>query len=658
MKKYFLLSIVLFGLHNSYSQTKLINKAEKEYDQLAYASVDAKDLQDKLIEKEYNSPAIYSKLGDSYYFNGNYKKALVAYNQMYKLKGEDEVIPNEQLLRYAQSLKSNGQYSEASKIIKLLNEKSDKKPLYANTDYLNDIKKQSNRYTIKPVSINSRISDYGTAYYGTDKVIFTSARDTNVVKKYIDAWTGKPYFKLYEATVTSEGDLINAKKLNGKVNSVFHQSTPVVTNDGNQMYFTRSNFLGGKLGSDNAKTNHLKIYRATLVNGVWDKIEDLSINNDAYSNAHPALSPDGKSLIFASDRPGSYGQTDLFEVEIKADGTFGEVKNMGPSINTIGRETFPFVTKTGQLYFSSDGQPGLGGLDVFAGIKNKDNSYNVVNVGEPINSTSDDFAFVMDQDSHKGFFTSKRSDKDKIYGFKELEPLDIIARNLTVAGKVFDDTTGELLPKVKISLFDANNKKIDEFYTDNNGEYLLKTKVLPGDYTLVYEKTGYTLSSDPIKAKAGEDTTIILDDKRLKVDPDASQLIGEGGKVITDGDDLARSLGLKSIYFDLDGSRIKKASVVELNKVVQLLKDYPTTTVDVRSHTDSRGNDAYNMKLSERRAKATVDYLLSKGVKPNRVTGKGFGETELLNKCGIEIKCTVKQDEINRRSEFIIHLKK
>ncbi|MCV9928550.1 OmpA family protein [Flavobacterium sp. LS1R49] len=649
MKKYFLLLIVLLGLQNSYSQTKLINKAEKQYDQLAYASVNSGDLYDKLIEKEYSSSAVYAKLGDSYYFNGDYKNALKAYDQISKLK-DNYVFTNEQLFRYAQSLKSNGRYDEAAKVIKQLNTKSGKEAINPSTDYLKDIKKQSSRYSIKLVTANSKMPDYGTAFYKENQVIFTSARDTNVVKRYKDAWTGKPYFKLYEATITPDGDLINPKKLTGKINSVFHQSTPVITNDGNQMYFTRSNFLGNKLGEDDTKTNRLKIYRATLVNGIWDKIEDLSINSNAYSNAHPALTPDGKSMIFASDRSGSLGQTDLYEVEIKADGTFGEPKNMGASINTIGRETFPFITKSGQLYFSSDGQSGLGGLDVFAAIKNKDNSYAVVNLGEPINSGNDDFGFAINSDNQKGFFSSNRTNDDQIYSLKELEPLKEVKLEATVFGKIYDDKTGDPLPKVKIIVYDADNKKVDEFYTDNAGEYLLK--VPGGDYTLMYEKQGYELTKDSISVTGGEDS--IMMDKHLKIDSKATHLTSEDNQLVTDGSDLTKNLGLKPIYFDLNGTRIKKASLKELNKVVQLLKDYPAMTIDIRSHTDSQGNNNYNMKLSDRRAQSTIKYLIDKGVKAERVTGKGYGETQILNKCLDGVKCSDKEHQLNRRSEFII----
>lgn len=650
MKKYLLLLIVLFGLHNSYSQTRLVNKAEKQYNELAYAYVNSGDLYDKLVEKEFGSSGIYAKLGDSYFFNADYKNALKSYNQIAKLK-DNYVFSNDQLFRYAQCLKSNGQFNEASAMIKELNAKTGNKALYSDTDYVKDLASQPNRFIIKPVSINSKMPDYGTAFYKENKVIFASARDTNVTARMRDRWNKKPFFKLYEATITSDGDLTDAKKISGKVNSVFHQSTPVITKDGKTMYFTRSNFLGNKYTTDDKNINRLRIFRATLENDKWTNVEDLSINNDAFSNAHPALTPDDKTLIFASDRPGSLGQTDLYEVDIKGDGTFGEVKNLGSSINTIGRETFPFVAKTGELYFASDGQPGLGGLDVFQAVKNNDNTYNVFNVGAPINTNADDFGYVINTDTHKGFFTSNRTNDDQIYGLTELEGLKV-KYDLIVFGKVYDAKTKELLPKTKITVNDTKQNKIDEFYTDNAGEYLVKVPV--GDYSLVYDKMGYYSQTHQLEIPVKNKNQTIEIDKYMVVDPNAKELLGEGGKVITDGSDLTKMLDLQPIYFDLNGSKIKKASEVELNKIVQILKDYPLLTLDVRSHTDSRGDNNYNLKLSDRRAKSTIKYIVGKGIKPERVTGEGYGETQLINKCKDGVKCSEKEHQLNRRSEFII----
>ncbi|KIA97391.1 hypothetical protein OA93_14100, partial [Flavobacterium sp. KMS] len=264
----------------------------------------------------------------------------------------------------------------------------------------------------------------------------------------------------------------------------------------------------------------------------------------------------------------------------------------------------------------------------------------------------DDFGLIINPQTRKGYFASNRTGDDQIYSFVELEPLKI-KYDVLVFGKVYDKKYSELLPKTKISLFDSNQKKIDDYYTDNAGEYLIK--VPPGDYHLTYDKVGYLQGKEDLKIVQKNENQMIEINKYLDTDPNASELTTEDNKSITDGSDLTKKLGLKPIYFDFDDTRIKPVSEKELNKIVQVLKDYPTITVDIRSHTDSRGDNEYNLKLSERRAKATVDYLLNKGARPSRVTGKGYGESQLINKCSDGVKCTDKEHQLNRRSEFIIN---
>ncbi|KAF2515548.1 OmpA family protein [Flavobacterium foetidum] len=652
MNKHFLFWIFWFSV-SALAQDRLVNKAERNYEQKAYAYVSSNDLLDKLIQKKFNSSGIYAKLGDSYYFNADYKNALKAYNQINNLK-DDYVLTNEQLFRYAQCLKSNGQFEEASKVIKMLNDKAGQEAINAGTEYLKEIEKQSNRFTIKLVSVNSDMPDYGVTFYKDNQAFFTSARDINVSERLKDRWNNKPYFKLYQAVITDDGDLTDAKMVKGKIKAVFHQSTPAVTKNGNQMYYTSSNFLQNKFGVDDTNTNRLRIYRATLVNGKWTNIEDLPFNDDSFSNAHPALRPDEKSLIFASDRPGTFGQTDLYEIPINDDGTFGEARNLGASINTIGRETFPSVSATGELYFASDGHSGLGGLDIFEAIGNSlDKDYKVLNVGKPINSPADDFCYVINTKTHKGFFTSNRTNDDQIYSFTELEPLKVIYE-ITVIGKVYDKKNNQLLPKTRISLVDANREKRDEYYTDDAGEYLIKVPV--GDYFLTYNKIGYQQGFENVRISNTQKDQIIEIDKYLETDSDANKIQTQGDKIITDGSDLTNKLDLEPIYFDFTDSRIKRSSKNELNKVFEVLEFYPSMTVDVRSHTDSRGSKEFNLKLSERRAKATIEYLVNKGIKPSRITGRGYGETQLINKCKDGIKCSSQEHQLNRRSEFVISL--
>ncbi|MEN2403194.1 flagellar motor protein MotB, partial [Flavobacterium sp. MC2016-06] len=213
----------------------------------------------------------------------------------------------------------------------------------------------------------------------------------------------------------------------GDVNTRYHQSTPAITKDGKTMYFTRSNYIEGKLGADKEGTTYLKIYAAKNVKGEWKEVMELPypINSDGYSSAHPALSPDETELYFVSDRNNNFGNSDLYVVSLKKGGVIGnDVKKLSDEINTLGRETYPFVDESGILYFSSDGHPGFGGLDVFAAQKDVNGVYHVVNAGDEVNTISDDFGYVIQSESRKGFFSSNRTGNDDIYGFTETRLLN------------------------------------------------------------------------------------------------------------------------------------------------------------------------------------------------------------------------------------------
>ena len=229
---------------------------------------------------------------------------------------------------------------------------------------MNEIKANSGRYTIEDAGINSKYSDYGSAMSG-NKLVFTSARDTGNFSQKKHKWTNQYFTNMYSSEVAADGSLAAPVKFAKNVNSKFHEATPVFTKDGKTMYFTRNNFNNGKKGKNASRITLLKIYKATLIDNQWQKAEPVSFSNDNYSTAHPTLSPDEKTMYFASDMPGTHGQSDLWKVSISADGTFGTPENLGSPINTEGKETFPVLTDENELYFASDGHPGLGGLDIF-----------------------------------------------------------------------------------------------------------------------------------------------------------------------------------------------------------------------------------------------------------------------------------------------------
>lgn len=636
------LAIISFLSNSGFAQKAKIAAADKKYN--SYAYIDAIQTYERLAEKGYQSVEMFEKLGNAYYFNSDFEKAVQSYEKLYQLQSE---LAPEYFYRYAQSLKATGKEKEAATILaKFENKSSDdsrSKRLKNNTDYLEDIKANVGIYTIENAGINSKYSDYGSTIVD-NKLIFTSARDTGGVGQRKHAWTGEHFTNLYAAGVNGELIPSNPVRYDANVNSKFHEATPVFTKDGNTMYFTRNNYLDGKKGKDANKVTLLKIYKATLVNNRWTNVTELPFNSNNFSTAHPALSPDEQTLYFASDRPGTIGQSDLYKVAINSNGTYGEPINLGVEINTEGRETFPFVTKDNQLYFASDGHPGLGGLDVFTTKINNDGSFGEVeNDGAEVNSPKDDFGYYRDSEINKGFFSSNRDGglgSDDIYRFTSKDKCKQILK-----GIVTDSATGETLAGVQLILLNKQYKVIAETTSDALGYYAFDVNCRR-TYHVRANKKDYTSKETKLR------TPEVTGETKLDI-----QLESTICRVAV-GDDLGKCFGIKMIYFDLDKSNIRKEAALDLAKILDVLIQNPTIKLDIRSHTDCRQTAKYNMALSDRRAKATIAWLVSKGIDSSRLTGRGYGESQLINDCGCEptnaSNCTEEQHQMNRRSEFII----
>ena len=644
------------------AQTISIKDADKKYEDYAYA--DAIKAYEHIVNKGTKDEKIVQRLGNSYYFIGELQEALKWYEDLFRMNDQQE---SEYLYRYAQCLKSTGNYQKANEILERFNQKAGlekRASLIRNEkNYLEEIKSNSGRFDIADAGINSPYSDYGSVVYN-NKIVFTSARDTGGVAKRYFKWTNKSFSKLYKADLMPDGSVSKPELLQKKENTKFNESTPVFTKDGRTMYFTRNNFIDGKRGASEKEITLLKLYRAELINDEWENIKELPFNSDQYSTAHPALSVDEKTLYFASDMPGTLGLSDLFKVAINGDGTFGKPENLGDSINTEGRDTFPFISGENELYFASDGRPGLGGLDVFVSKINEDNTFDdVENVGEPINSKQDDFGFTIDNKNRNGFFSSNRENGhglDDIYRFTETRKL-VCEQDLM--GTVIDSESNELLPNASLTLFDEKSNVVLTIVSDEKGNYIFPNIKCGKKYAIRVSKNDYGMKEIPIAVKKvnGKTTLQISIDKVFKPMVVAKTI--EVKKVLVSpikigairvGTDLAKLLHIPMNFFDLGKATIKKTSEPQLQKVVNLLNQYPTIKLDIRSHTDSRQSDANNMILSEKRAQSTKNWLIQKGIDGNRLTAKGYGETKLVNRCTDGVKCTEKEHEQNRRSEFII----
>jgi len=624
----------------NYAQNRTVKKGNNEYDKFAY--IDATKTYERIAEKGYKSADLFQKLGNSYYFNSNLEKAAKWYAELFAMN--TEVTP-EYYYRYAQSLKSIGQYTKADEMMVLFNKKSSEdlrgKIFNDKQNYMDVIKANSGRYDIKDAGINSAYSDYGSAFSG-NKVIFTSSRDTGNFAQRKHKWNNQYFTNMYSADIVAEDSLGTPEKFAKNVNSRFHEATPVFTKDGKTMYFTRNNFNNGKKGKDSNRITLLKIYKATLIDNQWANAVELPFNSDSYSVAHPTLSADEKTIYFASDMPGTHGQSDLWKVKINDDGSFGTPENLGVTINTEGKESFPIITDENELYFATDGHPGLGGLDIFMARMNPDGSFKEpINIGAPANSPQDDFAYLINTKTRRGFLTSNRDGGkgyDDIYKF--LETKKLVCEQL-LSGIVTDLETGEILANTKVTLFDDKFNKIKEVLSDDKGFYTFDVECGKA-YFVRAEKELYETKEQKITIPTNTGKTDLPIQLEKKVKP------------VTVGDDLAKAFGIKIIYFDLDKWNIRPDAALELEKILDVMKQYPNMKIDVRSHTDSRQTHKYNEKLSDRRAKSTISWLVKNGVDANRITGKGYGETQLVNKCADGVQCTEEEHQANRRSEFII----
>jgi len=628
----------------AYGQNGKIKSVENDYRDFAY--VKTSEVLLEVANKGYRSAELFQKLANSYYFLNDMENAAKWYGELMSM---NEVIDPEYYFRYALALKGIENYDESDKWMKKFNElKPDDRrgrAFLSKVDYKSDIDALGyDDIELENLDINTEFSDFGATEF-EDGIVFSSARGGG--RKY--RWNEEPYLDLYSVTKTDNG-FGEVEEIKGKVNTKYHESSAVFSPNGRYMFFTRNNFFKLRYKEDDSGVNRLQLYRATLSeDGTWDEIHKVHFNSEDYSVAHPTLNLTGSRLYFASDMPGTYGQSDIFVVDVNDDGTLGQPENLGPSINTEGQESFPFIDTSGNLFFSSTGFPGLGGFDVFKseGVDQKveagsNRNFPIENLGKPVNSSADDFGYYENLVTKRVYFSSNREGgkgSDDIYTFVIPECEQV------VTGTVKDKNTDALIPNATVILFDGEGNLIERSSADANAAF---------EFELDCEKE-YLIR--------GEKETYASDEKRFTT-PKGKQklqlqlLLEKDVQEIAPCDDLAKILDIPIIYFDYDKSGIRYDAEVELQKVLAVLNKYPTMTIDIRSHTDCRGLADYNEKLSERRAQATRQYLIDNGIAPERLTAKGYGESQLVNDCGCEptndSTCSEEEHQLNRRSEFVI----
>lgn len=625
--------------------------AKSNYEDYNFSPAISKYL--KLARSGKQSKEIYEYLAMAYFNNSQYDLAANWFNKL--IDSYPQGLDPEMYYRASISFKSIQAYDVSDlfmkKYVEIKNSPLSNQYINISSNYLDSVLNNTSRYSLYETKINSINSDFGPNFYDDDRIIFASSKEATGNKKF--KWSDEPFLDLFIAKIDSAGNLYDREPLKGDINTKYHESTATISKDGNTMYFTRNNYFKGRLKSARDKEVKLKIYKATKQNDSWGSIEELPFNGDQYSTAHPALSPDNDKLYFSSDMPGSYGKSDIWFVYIFENGEYSQPINLGPNVNTEFRESFPFLDKENNLYYSSDGKLGLGGFDVFSSkLNNRGYPQSSINLGMPVNSAFDDFGYVYNQMKNFGYISSNRdglngSSSDQVYRIVKNNTnysnngLEENICEFILEGKVYDTFTRELLIGAKVQLLNSNKNIISNYTVDENGNYKIGEDVNCSDSYYLRVSNGISYNTREIEidfTKKGK----VYENIDLKWTSNCLP------------DDLICVLGVEPIYFELNKSTLKKNSVLSLNKVLVALIKYPDMKLQIRSYADSRASKEYNKKLSLKRANVTKQWLVNRGVNSNRLLIQAIGEENKDNICKGDANCSEAEYQLNRKSTFKI----
>lgn len=558
---------------------------------------------------------------------------------------------------YAQALKANGKYDEAKAQLEGLVADVRNEPFkdriqseLSGIDYLQKLNEKKNYYRVKNLELlNTPSSEYAPVFLNNE-LYFTSSRGNGRIYEA----TGTPFTDIYK--VASKGANVDVgtmgplpQTINGNdVNDGCITFSP----DGKVMVFAKGN-TGRRRGTNS--TEDVDLYISRFRNNVWSEPTPININDPNAWDSSPSFSPDGRTLYFASNRKGrgreklGYGGTDLYSASMDSRGRFGRVRNLGPEINTPGNEMFPYVAEDAKLYFASDGHPGYGGLDLFV-VKRANGKTVIDNLGQPANSSSDDFGIFLFRPD-RGFFTSNRDGgkgDDDVYTFINEDPdLKVVNYYLQGIAQTPDkDGKMQILPNTRVSLLDSKGDLMQDYTTGNDGKFLFRVYENE-DYELVGENEGYLTKREGYTTKGKS-----VDPATLK---ELITTINLDTVIVLEKIEINKIFVLKNIYFDFDKANIRTDASRELDKLVQQLVDNPEIKIELSSHTDSVGTYDYNLELSQRRAESSVSYLVQHGISPDRLVAKGYGEYKPIarntNPDGTDNPAG---RDMNRRTEFKI----
>lgn len=584
-----------------------VEAQKKQKDSRAQASFEAgeyfeaidlyKNAYNKVSDRDQKT-AILFRIGECYRILGDARSAELWYKKAEREDYQDPII----FLRYGQMMLINEKYDEAQEQFKKYQDLVPDDPRggigIESCEAAIVWKDNPTGYIVENMRyFNSRQRDFSPAYVneGFTEVLFTSTREDATGNETHGA-TGQNFADIFASSMDRKGKWSVPVPVES-LNSEFEDGTPCISSDFSTLYFTRC-----KKGKN--QQLGCQIYKASAVGGDWSEPEvAFEALGDSISTAHPAISPDGSTLYFVSDMPGGLGENDIWKVTREgSSGAWGEPVNMGEEINTPGNELYPFVHSDGTLYFSSDSRIGLGGLDIYKATLDETGSWVLENMKPPINSPEDDFGIVFETEVERGFFSSARKGRgnDDIFSFV-LPPLEF-----SVTGLVKDERNDQVLPGSKVKSVGSDGITV-ETTTGEEGSFRFMLK--PGtDYVFIASQPGYLNGKE-------RESTRGLDQSR---DFEVTIYLASTTQVIE----------LPNIFYDFAKWDLRPESMVSLDNLVETLDDNPNVTIELMSHTDSRGTPADNIELSQKRAQSVVDYLISKGIAPDRLQARGYGEAQ------------------------------
>lgn len=552
----------------------------------------------------------------------------------YHLADSIAALTGEDAFRYGQALMSTGQKDKAETCFyNVLQERPEDAPsmdLYASCKAYKSFLQDSDAFVVNRLNLQGFKSVFSAA--PLDKGLVVTGEPAEREGR-ANPWNGQSYLDLFYAEKKTMVTWLAPVRVPGEVNGPYHEGTAVFSSDGNTMYFTRSDYYQHRLNKDERNTSHLKLFRATRdsITHAWKDIRAFMYNGDRFSCGHPALSSDGNTLYFVSDRPGGMGGSDIWRCRLEG-GVWSAPENLGATVNTAGNEAFPVVNGDA-LYFSSDAHENLGGLDIFETHLTNGHWSDPRNMNYPVNTEHDDFALVIDKRAGlsadaemSGYLSSDREGTDQIYTFSTVTPIFFVEGEVT-------DEEGRYLPNVEVTLAELLTEEDTSVVTGPDGKFLFRLK--PGsDYTIRAAEPQHLSQSRPISTRG------LIRSDTLRMDFHLSPIV------------LDAPIAIENILYDYDKWDIRPDAAAELDKLARIFIDNPQMSFELGAHTDSRGGDTYNLVLSDARANSAVNYLIQQGVDPSRISARGFGETILTNKCRNGVKCTEEEHQANRRTEF------